>query len=339
MKDFGRFLRHLLACLILCLLLQPVLQVANAQTMSQTNNADESPVAPSPLKANFTKPTILPLPASSLFPTPRPAQANASAVVPANPDAKSNIKAPPPIPAKETANTNQQNSYNSSDSDAALSNLFEDAEVAAAPDPNEGRNRQLLDFNIFLDRAFLKPISTVVVAVLPSPVAQIMRNILSNMQEPSKFVFLTLSGHFTDSLLTLSRFTINTTLGIGGAFDPASSFTPALRTKDTSADLMLASWGVPIGDYNVAFFSGPSSKRAGLAGSLESIINPASIALSLLFPAEDSIIRASMLGASATLNRPAALDSIADFADPYAVARSVYWQNYQQREKNYINKK
>ena len=287
-------------------------------------NIDTAPIATPTVKSIFTTPTILPLANFSTTPEtslPPAAQTNGDIAA----------------PTKDSKNDPKKNNQ-SIQSGEALNNLFEDSAEAAIPDPNEANNRQILDFNIFLDRAFLKPLSTVVTVVLPKPVAQILRNILSNMQEPSKFVFLTFSGHFTDGLLTLSRFTINSTLGIAGAFDPASSFTPALRTKDATADLMLASWGVPIGNYTVAFFGGPNNTRAGLAGGIE-LINPSSLALSLLFPNQETIVRGSMLGASATLNRPAALDSLADFADPYAVARSVYWQNSQQREKDYVNKK
>ena len=302
---------------------------AAAQTTS-AGEADAVMQNVKSVKTNFTRPTILPLPPSDVLPERRPSNA---ATTPAN------------NPAEETkyVKNNKDNvkpsSSNQKNDNIDVNSLFEDAEAAPIPDPSEDRNRQLLDFNIFLDRAFLKPIANTVTVVLPAPVAQILRNILENLQEPSKFVYLALSGHFSDSFLTLSRFAINSTIGVAGAFDPASSFTPALRTKDATADLMLASWGVPIGNYNVSFFVGPSNQRASLAGYIDSVLSPSGIAISLLFPANDTSIKAGLTGGRAVLNRPVALDSIADFADPYAVARSVYWQAYQEREKKYINKK
>lgn len=277
-------------------------------------------------RSDFTAPTILPLPASDVLPA-------AVAVPPAAPD-----------PAQKTVDKKPMNKDNDVtatpvEMGEGLNNLFEDKVAENIPDPKEAVNRQILDFNIFLDRAFLKPISTAVGFILPDPVEQIVRNILKNLQEPSKFIFLTMSGHFTDGLLTLSRFTINSTLGVGGAFDPASSFSPALRTKDTSADFMLASWGVPIGDYNVAFFTGPSNQRSSVAGYANSILDPANILLSLFLPSEQTKINWSILGTKAVLNRPPSLDSLADFADPYSVAKSAYWQNYQEREKRYKENK
>ncbi len=277
-------------------------------------------------RSGFTAPTILPLPVSDVLP------ANV-ATPPAAPDASQKTV------EKKMLNKDNEVTTAPVEMGEGLNNLFEDKAAANIPDPKEAVNRQILDFNIFLDRAFLKPLSTVVGLILPDPVEQIVRNILKNLQEPSKFIFLTMSGHFTDGLLTLSRFTINSTLGVGGAFDPASSFSPALRTKDTSADFMLASWGVPIGDYNVAFFAGPSNQRSGVAGYANLILDPANILLSLFLPSQETKVAGSIMGTKGVLNRPPSLDSLADFADPYSVAKSAYWQNYQEREKRYKENK
>ncbi|MGI9461608.1 MAG: MlaA family lipoprotein [Alphaproteobacteria bacterium] len=273
-------------------------------------------------KPQFSIPTILPLPTSNILPESAPI-------------AKTDIKTPKKISGK----ISQKAKTNSIQSGSDLNNLFEDNARAAIPDPNETTNRQILDFNVFLDRAFLKPISTIFGIVTPDPVEQILRNIFTNLEEPSKFLFLTFSGHLADGLLTLSRFTINSTIGIGGAFDPASSFTPSLKSKDANADLMLAKWGIPKGNYSMAFFTGPSHQRAGIAGYANRIINPSGIILNIFLPERENIVRWGTLGGKAILNRPAALDALTDFADPYAVAKSVYWQNYQGREQKFKSNK
>lgn len=300
------------------------------QTLPYSTAADNTGLAV-PLTSDYAKPSVLPLPPSRL-----PAEHNYVAPTPSKPSNAPPVK--PPVVEQNNKSTPPAAAKNSAPApfdDSQLSSLFETGDNSAPiPDPNEGTNRQILDFNIFLDRAFLKPVSSTVNVILPTPVKQILKNILKNLTEPSKFVFLTLSGHFNDALLTLSRFTINSTLGVGGAFDPASSM--GMTAKDANADLMLAQWGVPMGNYSMSFFTGPSQQRSSLSGYADMVINPANLLYNLIFPDESVIISAGQVGANALLNRPAALDSLADFADPYAVAKSVYWQNYKEKERKYM---
>jgi phospholipid-binding lipoprotein MlaA len=68
-----------------------------------------------------------------------------------------------------------------------------------------------------------------------------------------------------ESLTTLGRFVTNSTLGIGGLFDPATSF--GLKRKNQDFGKTLGYWGVDSGPYLVLPIFGPSSLRdtGGLA--------------------------------------------------------------------------
>ena len=61
------------------------------------------------------------------------------------------------------------------------------------------------------------------------------------------------------SLITFGRFVTNTTLGIGGLFDPATSF--GLQQQKEDFGQTLGYWGVGEGYYLVLPFFGPSTTR------------------------------------------------------------------------------
>lgn len=216
-----------------------------------------------------------------------------------------------------------------------IDDLFGGDNEQPVPDNNEAINRQFFDFTIFLDRAFLQPVSAVFQTFTPEPIQQIVKNILKNLEEPGKAVFLVLSGRFTDGMQTLSRFALNSSFGIAGSFDIATSF--GLKSLDGNADLMLASWGIPMGSYQMTPGLGPGHSRSSLSRGASTLLSPTNLVYEILFPEYSQTISLSMLGAMPVVFRPAALNTINDFADPYAVTRSVYWQGYIEREKNYFN--
>jgi phospholipid-binding lipoprotein MlaA len=62
-----------------------------------------------------------------------------------------------------------------------------------------------------------------------------------------------------DTLIDIGRFTINSTLGLGGILDPASHF--GIPRNDEDFGQTLGRWGVPSGPYVVLPFFGPSTAR------------------------------------------------------------------------------
>ena len=58
------------------------------------------------------------------------------------------------------------------------------AEFEKTNDPFEPLNRQILDFNMFIDRVALKPVAQGYVAVVPELGRTAVRNFLDNLGEP-----------------------------------------------------------------------------------------------------------------------------------------------------------
>jgi phospholipid-binding lipoprotein MlaA len=64
---------------------------------------------------------------------------------------------------------------------------------------------------------------------------------------------------FGDSLEDVSRFVVNSTVGIGGLFDPATHW--GLEDNNEDFGQTLGHWGVPPGPYLVLPIFGPSNPR------------------------------------------------------------------------------
>src|SRR5437867_96223 len=88
-------------------------------------------------------------------------------------------------------------------------------------DPFEDANRGIFDFNQMVDRNVLVPVAKAYRAVLPDPVRDSLRDFLRNLREPIIFVNDAFQGDFERAGQTFARFTLNSTVGLGGFMDVA----------------------------------------------------------------------------------------------------------------------
>jgi phospholipid-binding lipoprotein MlaA len=140
--------------------------------------------------------------------------------------------------------------------------LFEDMEVKEVYDPLEPINRGIFWFNDKLYFYALKPVARAYRHV-PEGLRISVRNFFSNLQTPVRAVNAGLQGKLRASGTELARFLINTTLGIGGLFDPAREHFD-LRMKDEDTGQTLGYYGIGPGPYLVLPFLGPSDLRDGI---------------------------------------------------------------------------
>ena len=197
---------------------------------------------------------------------------------------------------------------------------------AAAPaqkdprDPWERMNRTTYKFNDKLDRAVLRPVAHGYQKVTPSFVRTGISNFLDNLNYPIVVVNDLLQAKFLTAGRDTGRLLINTTLGIGGLLDPASS--AGLQKNSNDFGLTLGTWGLHKGPYFVIPFLGPSDVRDGLARIPESYASPQNFINS--DAARYSIWGVSLLDARYRLiSVEAALDSA---YDPYLFMKNAYLQ-------------
>ncbi|MGB1234234.1 MAG: MlaA family lipoprotein [Planktomarina sp.] len=192
-------------------------------------------------------------------------------------------------------------------------------------DPFEGANRGVHAFNKGLDRNVLRPVSKGYDAVLPDPIEDSVSNFASNLSLPSKFLNNTLQGDFLGAGKNLLRFTINTTAGIGGIFDPSTVM--GLEEVDTDFGETLYVWGAPEGAYVELPVLGPSTQRATTGLIVDMILDP----LSYVIGSPESTYRTGARVGEIVQARHqlgGQIDGVLyESADSYAQARSIYLQN------------
>ena len=192
-------------------------------------------------------------------------------------------------------------------------------------DPNEAANREVHAANKALDRALVDPASTVYGKSVPGPLRQGVQNFADNLDAPGDVVNGLLQGRPGPALANTARFVINTTVGIGGLFDPAKAM--GIQRKKTDFGETLHVWGFPEGAYGELPLIGPSTSRDTVGRVVDVVLNPLRLAL----PAREGNITTAASVASRLGDRYKfgnTVDSILyDSADSYAQARLLYLQN------------
>lgn len=202
---------------------------------------------------------------------------------------------------------------------------FPDWEEPAAPsvaDPLEPLNRALFVVN---DKAYfwvMKPVARGYRAAVPEGVRLSIRNFFSNLATPIRLVNNLLQGKVRRSGIELLRFTINSTIGMAGFFDPAKNDFH-LEKRDEDLGQTFGRYGLGHGVFIVLPLLGPSSLRdaAGLFG--DAFLDPvhylgdANAVLGVkAFKAENEI--SLRIGEYEDLKKGA--------IDPYAALRDAYIQ-------------
>jgi phospholipid-binding lipoprotein MlaA len=149
-----------------------------------------------------------------------------------------------------------------------------DAPAAAAPpvtpaeapsmytyDPLERLNRFTYRFNARFDEAIFLPAADAYRRV-PSPLRAGVHHFFGNLSEIDSVINYLLQLRVGAGVRSLGRFVINSTIGIGGLFDPATKL--KVRAAPTGLATTLAVWGMHPGPYLVIPLLGPSTLRDGL---------------------------------------------------------------------------
>ncbi|MFU8797397.1 MAG: VacJ family lipoprotein [Gammaproteobacteria bacterium] len=126
-------------------------------------------------------------------------------------------------------------------------------------DPYETFNRHAFHLNKGLDQAVLKPLAKVYQAVTPWPLQKGVTNFYSNLGELPTIGNSLLQGQFKHTVSSTWRFVINSTVGIFGLVDVASSM--GLRKYENDFGLTLARMGYTSSNYLVLPLFGPRTVR------------------------------------------------------------------------------
>ena len=141
-------------------------------------------------------------------------------------------------------------------------------------DPWEGFNEAMFNFNReVLDRFLLKPAATAWDFLLPDLVQKSVQNFFDNLAVVRRVVNNTLQGKLTGAATELARFSINSTIGVGGLFDVAKlGF--GIEQSDEDTGQTLGVWGVGPGPYLVLPLLPPLTVRDGIGYVFDAAMTP-----------------------------------------------------------------
>jgi phospholipid-binding lipoprotein MlaA len=196
----------------------------------------------------------------------------------------------------------------------------------AKPDPRdrfERFNRGVYKFNDALDRGIAKPVAKAYVKVTPRPIRTGVSNFLANLSSPLTIVNDLLQGKIKGFGTDTARLVINTTIGIGGLFDPATKM--GLEAGDEDFGQTLGKWGVHPGPYLVLPIFGPSTVRDGFGKVADQFGEPRTYI-------NDPYVRYGLAALDLVNTRAGLLqtdDVLRRSFDPYAFMRNAWLQRRQ----------
>lgn len=188
-------------------------------------------------------------------------------------------------------------------------------------DPLEPINRPIWEFNQFADAYVLRPIAQTYVDITPDPIEQGVDNFLSNLTYPVTIINDLFQLKLRHTAADLTRFLVNSTVGVLGIFDVAASL--GLPERDEDFGQTLGYWGVGQGVYLMLPLLGPSTSRDALGRGVDYLLDPT-------FYIDETVTEWSLL-ALRVLNLRASLlgfdQAVRTAFDPYIFVRTVYLQH------------
>ncbi len=146
------------------------------------------------------------------------------------------------------------------------------SEFNGASDPLESFNRAMYKFNDVFDDVILTPAAKGYDFILPGAVKTGITNFFYNLREPLVILNDLLQVKLGQASSDTGRFLVNTTVGIAGLFDVATSMNLPKHEEDFGQTL--AVWGVGSGAYVVWPFIGPRDVRDSFGWLVDWYSNP-----------------------------------------------------------------
>ena len=208
---------------------------------------------------------------------------------------------------------------------AGLFGCTGDGSADATNDPLEPINRDNFAINQILDSNAIQPIAAFYNAAMPEPAQEGVHNLLLNLKLPATFGNDLLQCEVTRSAQTLGRFTINSTVGVGGLVDVAGEI--GIPGHHADFGETLAMYGVDEGPYLILPLLGPSTLRDAAGKVADAFLDP----LTYISFAGSTYFLVGRNGLEVVDARARNMNTIDDLErsslDFYATVRSAYRQH------------
>ena len=191
---------------------------------------------------------------------------NTSSEVISKSDQKKNPETVTATTTETTATTDKTDKTDKIESttDTASADFPDDDITDDTKDPLERFNRAMFMFNDKLDYYLIKPVAEIYNDIVPRPLNKGIHNFFNNLGEVPTIINDFLQFNFFQGFRDIARFSINSTIGIGGFFDLATRMQLPYFQNDFG--LTLARWGYKDSSYLVLPVFGSNTIRDGIFG-------------------------------------------------------------------------
>ena len=195
-------------------------------------------------------------------------------------------------------------------------------------DPFEEFNRKTFEFNENVDEKILKPVAKFY-SNFPPKIKNGVTNFFNNLEDVETSINQFLQGKPKKSINDISRFIINSTIGLAGFIDVASKI--GLERHEEDFGQTLAVWGVGSGPYIMLPGLGPSTLR-------DTLSRPVSSFSSITFHMTDTDVNIALKTIDAIETRERLLDVESLLSgDKYSFVKDAYIQSINYEIKDGIN--
>ena len=201
--------------------------------------------------------------------------------------------------------------------------------ATSGPDPWEGPNRAVFQFNEGVDRWVLEPVAVGWDFVLPDRAQQGIGNFFDNLRMPVVFLNDLLQAKPIAAAQDVGRFAVNTTIGVVGLVDVATRL--GIPENDEDFGQTLGRYGVPPGPYMVLPLLGPSTVRDTAGYAVDVVSQPE-------WWLVESWIRGTATGIEVVNTRSRLIEEIRENRrtafDYYAFVRNAYLSNRERKVRD-----
>jgi len=196
-------------------------------------------------------------------------------------------------------------------------------EAGRVADPIAPWNRAMFHFNDKFYFWSLRPFAKGYKAVVPRPVRVGVRNFFNNITTPVRLANCLLQGKVESACAEISRFLVNSTIGVLGFGNPAKK-DPLLNSSEEDLGQTLAAYRIGNGFYIVWPFLGPSTLRDSVGMIGDGFLNP----VNYVEPVEAAVGITAYETMNETSFRIGDYESFKKAAiEPYEALRDAYIQN------------
>jgi phospholipid-binding lipoprotein MlaA len=196
-------------------------------------------------------------------------------------------------------------------------------------DPLQPVNRVVYGINRAFDKNVVLPVAWFYLVQTPRPIRSSIRNFLDNLSLPTTFANDLFQGEFGPAGTAFGRFAVNSTAGIGGAFDVATDVGLPFHHSDFGETL--SRFGVGEGPFLVLPILGPDNLRDFSGQIFDLSIDPFTY-FPLHSTLSDAIYWNVSRGIVRTLDNRASSILLTEYlngdaSDEYVTMRSIYRQS------------